>query len=108
MTITATPDTVLSNNENGWTSDKSPRRAFLAAKYRILALVGDDLNDFVSVTDQTASQRLETARKNRSRWGVQWFVLPNPIYGGWDRSLYPGMTDDSAILARKRSLVTGF
>ena len=108
MTVTATPDTILSSGENGWTSDKTVRRAFLAKQHRILALVGDDLNDFVSLADQTPAQRIETVRKNTSRWGAQWFILPNPIYGGWDRSLYPGISGDEPVLARKRSLVTGF
>jgi acid phosphatase len=108
MTIAAAPESILSNAENGWTSDKTVRRAFLAKQFRILALVGDDLNDFVSVADQTPSQRVETVRAHSARWGAQWFILPNPVYGGWDRSLYPGITDDAAVLARKRSLVTGF
>jgi acid phosphatase len=108
MTVTATPDMILSNAENGWTSDKTARRAHLAAQYRILALVGDDLNDFISVADQSPSDRVDIVRKQAPRWGAQWFILPNPVYGSWDRSLYPGVTDDAAILARKRSLVTGF
>jgi acid phosphatase len=108
MALTATPDSILSSGENGWTSDKSPRRAFVAGKFRILALVGDDLNDFVSVANQSASDRLATAKQNGPRWGTQWFILPNAVYGGWDRSLYAGITDDAAILAKKRSLVTGF
>lgn len=109
MNIVTTPDSVLSTNENGWnTSDKSPRRAFVAEKYRILALVGDDLNDFVSLVDQSSAQRLATARKNVARWGAQWFLVPNPIYGGWDRALTTGVSDDAAVLAKKRSLVTAF
>jgi 5'-nucleotidase (lipoprotein e(P4) family) len=108
MTVTTTADQILSSDENGWTSDKTARRAFLAKQYRILALVGDDLNDFVAANDQTPSDRVKTVRTHAARWGAQWFILPNPVYGGWDRSLYPGVSGDEAIRARKRSLVTGF
>ena len=46
--ITASDDTVLCTGENGWTSDKTARRAEIATLYRVLLLVGDDMNDFVS------------------------------------------------------------
>jgi 5'-nucleotidase (lipoprotein e(P4) family) len=60
------------------TGVKTHRRAFVAQKYRIVALVGDDLGDFVDPKIFAADRdRLE------SRFGETWFVLPNPIYGSW-------------------------
>src|SRR4030095_6643912 len=38
---------------DAWTSDKTARRAYLARRYRIVLLVGDDLRDFVSVPPGT-------------------------------------------------------
>jgi acid phosphatase len=108
LQMAATPDSLLSNGENGWTSDKSPRRSWVAAKYRVLALVGDDLNDFVSAADKTLKERATLASTNAAYWGARWFLLPNPMYGSWDRSLYPGVTGDAEVLAKKRSLVDGF
>ena len=57
---------------------KTQRRAFIAATYRIIALVGDDLGDFVD-------PKVFAADRARMDWrfGVTWFVLPNPIYGSW-------------------------
>jgi acid phosphatase len=104
----AGPDTVLVVGENGWTSDKSGRRSFIAQRYRILALFGDDLNDFLNTAALNTPQRLEAAKSNAAKWGTRWFLLPNPLYGSFDRSLYPGITDDAQILARKRALVSGF
>jgi 5'-nucleotidase (lipoprotein e(P4) family) len=65
-----------------WTnSNKTARRAFIAANYRIVALVGDDLGDFVDPRVFAGDRaRLEP------RFGVSWFQLPNPIYGSWTRS----------------------
>ena len=61
-----------------WVNGKGTRRKFIAANYRIIALVGDDLGDFTDpqlfVGDRA---RLE------AHLGVNWFLLPNPIYGSW-------------------------
>ena len=69
-------------------SDKGERRRALAARYRILLLIGDNLGDFVSDVrvDQRARQQL--VADNASRWGEQWIVLPNPQYGSWESALY--------------------
>ena len=57
---------------------KTHRRAFIAQNYRIIALVGDDLGDFVDPKLFAGDrERLEP------RFGESWFVLPNPIYGSW-------------------------
>ena len=43
-------DTILMQGEHGWTtSDKGARRAFVAQRYRVLLLVGDNFEDFLSV-----------------------------------------------------------
>jgi 5'-nucleotidase (lipoprotein e(P4) family) len=61
-------------------SNKTSRRAFIAANYRIVALVGDDLGDFVDPQVYAGDRaRLEP------RFGVSWFLLPNPIYGSWTK-----------------------
>ncbi len=61
-------------------SNKTARRAFIAANYRIVALVGDDLGDFVDPQTFAGDRaRLEP------RFGHTWFLLPNPIYGSWSR-----------------------
>ena len=40
-------DMILTKYERDvWTSDKTTRRDFIAQQYRVLLLVGDDLNDF--------------------------------------------------------------
>jgi 5'-nucleotidase (lipoprotein e(P4) family) len=62
------------------TGVKTHRRAFIAANYRIVALVGDDLGDFVEPQVYAGDrQRLEP------RFGQNWFLLPNPIYGSWTK-----------------------
>ena len=101
-------DDVLTTNENGWVSDKTARRAFVARTHRILMLVGDDLNDFVSLAaTKTPADRLALAKRYAPRWTDRWILIPNPAYGSWDRIIYPGVTIDSEVLLKKRESVKG-
>lgn len=77
---------LLRNGEPGWrTSDKSSRRAAIARRYRIVALFGDDLRDFVE-RDVFTARRAELT----PLFGARWFVLPNPVYGSWERVIVAG------------------
>jgi len=96
--------TLLMRGENGWdSSDKGSRRAFVAAKYRILLLIGDNFEDFVSVADKSMGGRDALASKYDDWWGSKWIVLPNPTYGSWEQAITLGApaNDPSAALARK-------
>jgi len=81
-------DTVLCRGERAdWRSDKESRRQFIAQSYRVLMLIGDDLADFISDYRTTSEARVRAALK-QSEWGSKWFILPNPMYGSWEASLY--------------------
>jgi 5'-nucleotidase (lipoprotein e(P4) family) len=69
---------------------KEPRRLAVSAKYRVVLLMGDDLNDFAAVfeNNQTIDGRLAAADRNRKQFGTQFIVLPNPMYGNWESVLY--------------------
>lgn len=103
-------DPILSNHERpfNWPSDKKDRRRFLAEKYRILLLVGDDLADFVSVESNEPDRRNEIAGQHRDKWGKTWFLIPNPLYGSWELALYPKGLTDTEILAKKRELLRSY
>lgn len=68
------------------TSDKSPRRREVAKAYRILLLVGDDLNDFANVREAPWNERDALIEKTKDWWGTRWFMIPNPMYGSWERA----------------------
>ncbi len=76
------------NEQEGWGSDKTTRRALVARDYRVLLIVGDDLNDFVSGGKSGPAQRVAYADQYRDYWGSRWIMLPNQIYGTWERSIY--------------------
>jgi 5'-nucleotidase (lipoprotein e(P4) family) len=71
-----------------WGPDKTTRRSYIARTHRILLLLGDDLNDFISFGSASPEERRELAQEQRHRWGTTWIILPNPVYGSWERALY--------------------
>lgn len=81
-------DTILLLGERpAWGWDKTSRRAFVAERFRVLLLIGDDLNDFVPART-SREERLALMRRHEERWGRTWFMLPNPLYGSWRDALY--------------------
>lgn len=83
-------------------SDKGPRRKAICEKYRVVLLVGDQLQDFLTIPKGTsAADRSELAKKNADKWGRQWIALPNPAYGDWERALIDPKATDEENLKRK-------
>ena len=84
-----TSENVLTRGEReDWISDKSSRRAYVAAGHRVLLLIGDDYNDFTDLGELPPEERTAAARQYSDHWGTKWIMLPNPMYGGWEQSLY--------------------
>jgi 5'-nucleotidase (lipoprotein e(P4) family) len=113
--ITIAVDHVLCYGEHGRAQDpgdKSGRRQFVAATHRVLLMAGDDLGDFVAISD--AGKRLDRAARSAivdrfsAYWEERWFVLPNPVYGSWEKTLYPAGITDADTLAKKLEAVRGF
>ena len=74
-------------------SGKDPRRAKIAERYCVVAMVGDQLGDFFDPFNDkklTPDQRryAATFTMPTSLFGNGWFLLPNATYGPWDRMTY--------------------
>jgi 5'-nucleotidase (lipoprotein e(P4) family) len=96
-------DRVLARGEReGWGSDKTSRREAIAERYRIVLLVGDDFNDFVSARLPRA-ERDRLVERYSDRWGDRWIMLPNPVYGSWEGALY-GEADETPEERARRQL----
>jgi 5'-nucleotidase (lipoprotein e(P4) family) len=106
--VTSGHDAVMMRHENGWdASDKTSRRQSVAANYRVLLLIGDNFEDFVSGTRASIADRDALVRKYDAYWGRKWIVLPNPSYGSWESALTFGMTepsDEQTLAAKYRAL----
>ena len=71
-------------------SSKEPRRQSVGAKYRIVLLMGDDLNDFSDVFEnsKTVDSRVAAADRYKDQFGKRFIMLPNPMYGNWESAIY--------------------
>ncbi|MCK5665753.1 MAG: hypothetical protein KAI17_19830 [Thiotrichaceae bacterium] len=84
------PDNILLKNEiTGWDSEKKSRRKYIAEKYRIIMLFGDDLGDFIPDVKKNISYQKRSALVSEysDNWGRKWFIFSNPVYGSWLRVL---------------------
>lgn len=74
--------------------------SFDAQRWRVAALVGDDIADFLprgeadalvdsidraGTIGRAAANPASAFSAHAARFGCQWFMLPNPSYGSWER-----------------------
>ena len=90
-------------------SSKEPRRRAIAERYRVVLLIGDNLNDFAEVFEQskTVASRIAAADQSKALFGTRFIMLPNPMYGDWENSVYEynfNLTSDQKA-TRRRSLL---
>jgi len=85
-------------------SSKEPRRQSVGAKYRIVLLMGDDLNDFAKVFEdsKTVESRIAASDRFKNEFGKRFIVLPNAMYGNWETAIYGGSRLSEAEKAAKR------
>lgn len=101
-----TDETLLVRTDN---SSKEPRRQSVAAKYRVVLLMGDNLNDFAEVFEnsKTTESRLDAAERNKSFFASRFIVLPNPMYGSWEDAIYGDaskLSEEQKAAKRKAAL----
>lgn len=70
-------------------STKEPRRLAVSAKYRIVMLMGDNLDDFSNVFERKSIlDRYAATDQVRELFGKRFIVLPNAMYGTWESAVY--------------------
>ncbi len=85
-------------------SGKDARRAMVTAKYRIVMLIGDNLDDFTSAFERkSVIDRFAEVDKVRDQWGKRFIVLPNAMYGTWENAIYEYQRLTEAQKAEKRA-----
>src|SRR5262249_43448275 len=86
--------------KKGPSGDKTSRRETVFNDFTGLMLLGDNLRDFSDTfaapkIDGDDAKALQAATLDRygkvdlavKHWGNDWFILPNPSYGEWERVL---------------------
>ena len=85
-------------------SSKDARRAIAGGKYRIVMLVGDNLDDFTSAFERkSVADRFAEVDKSRAEFGDRFIVLPNAMYGTWENAIYEYGRLTEAQKAEKRA-----
>lgn len=85
-------------------SSKDARRAIAGGKYRIVMLVGDNLDDFTSAFERkSVADRFAEVEKARAEFGSRFIVLPNAMYGTWENAVYEYGRLTEAQKAEKRA-----
>jgi acid phosphatase len=75
-------------NDGTAATSKTRQRAGVATQYRLLLLLGDNLDDFIDGSKSDPETRRALVGQHADRWGKEWIVLPNPMYGYWEAALY--------------------
>jgi 5'-nucleotidase (lipoprotein e(P4) family) len=92
------------------TSSKEGRKKSIAENHTIVLLLGDNMNDFSFLFEKKNSdERNKVADSFAADFGNRFIVLPNPVYGDWESSLYHynyGLTAAEKDSVIKASLYT--
>jgi 5'-nucleotidase (lipoprotein e(P4) family) len=85
-------------------SSKEERKKSIAATHTIILLMGDNMNDFSFLFEKkTSDERNKIADGFSAEFGNRFIVLPNPVYGDWESSLYH--YNYSLLPAQKDSII---
>jgi 5'-nucleotidase (lipoprotein e(P4) family) len=86
------------DNSKQWRIDAVKNGSADKTKYTIVALMGDNLNDFDETIGKTNQERRDFVDKNRNFYGMfngnkgtikpAYIAIPNPIYGNWETGMY--------------------
>ena len=94
---------------SGNTSSKAERRAKVTEKHNIILLIGDNLNDFSEkFEDRSQNNGKDSVLKYREQFGQKFIILPNPMYGAWEKPLYDykkDLTEEEKTLLLKSKLI---
>jgi 5'-nucleotidase (lipoprotein e(P4) family) len=68
---------------------KDNRREQIEKNHEVVLLVGDVMTDFTDLfEDKTTNERHILTDKFQQEFGRRFIILPNPMYGEWERALY--------------------
>jgi len=70
-------------------SSKKSRRDMISEKFEIVLLIGDNLNDLSEVFENRGLDwGTSVVEQNRKEFGNRFIVLPNPMYGDWEKNIF--------------------
>ena len=90
-------------------SDKTARRAIANANHQVVLYIGDNLTDFDQIYADRDSETLgfDVVEENLNHLHASFIMLPNPMYGEWEKALYGNdyrQSSEEKLESRKRAL----
>ncbi len=89
-------------------SDKTDRRSKVEENHVIIMLMGDNLTDFsADFGDRDDDLGFDAVDEQRADFGARFFILPNPMYGEWEKAIYNnnyGLPNEEKDIKRKERL----
>ncbi len=89
-------------------SKETRRRHLLDINYEIVLLCGDNLGDVSAAFDNRQTDaRLDSVDKYKTEFGKRFILIPNPMYGDWDKCFYKErkLNEQQKDSARKANVV---
>ena len=91
------------------TSNKKERREKVKENYEIILLIGDNMGDFSEIfEDRTSNYGFDVIEENKDKFGDKFIVLPNPMYGSWEKPILGNkrdLSDEEKYKLRKSELI---
>ncbi len=86
------------------TSIKDSRREKVKETHEIVLLIGDNLGDFSGIFEnRLEGMALERVNENRELFGTTYIILPNPMYGSWEKP-FRGESPPETVAIKKEKL----
>ncbi len=91
---------------NAGTSNKQPRFDLVSQNFQIVLYAGDNTNDLpLGTYGKAMKERNAAVDQNKAKFGTEFIVLPNPVYGDWEPAVvekgYWGLSAQGKSEARK-------
>lgn len=88
---------------------KEPRRKSIEKDYRVIMLLGDNLEDFTNAFEnRDPEERMEIVERLKDSFGRRFILFPNAMYGSWESSIYLADTSGAAKETVLREYLRGF
>ena len=91
------------------TSSKTVRRDLVKENFEIILLIGDNMGDFSEIfEDRSNNYGFDIIEENKTKFGEKFIVLPNPMYGSWEKPLLnfkKDITNEEKYNLRKSNLI---
>ena len=103
-------DETVMIREQGSSASKESRREKVRSRYRVVMLIGDNLNDFNDdFAGKSIAERKAQVDRERGEFGARFIVVPNPMYGDWESAVYDNKSNlsESERHAKRRDALRG-